>query len=70
MKLKLSRFGEIILRFTDTGKSCPCRIFLTSPICLNAIRENKILAKITEFTVHVLTLTFLTNQLEASIFQF
>ena len=36
----------MIMSFTDIGKSCPSREFLTSQICFNAIRENKILAKI------------------------
>ena len=34
------------------GKSCSSRLFLASQICyFNAIRENKILAKISGFTV-------------------
>ena len=34
VKIKSSRNGEIILSFTDTGKSCLCRDCLTSQICL------------------------------------
>ena len=52
-KMKSSRNGEIILSFTDIGKSCHSRDFFTSQICFNAIHENKIFAKISEFTVIV-----------------
>ena len=46
---------RITLPFTDIGKLWPCREFLTSQICvLNAIPENKVHAKISEFTVLVL----------------
>ena len=51
MKIKPSRIGDITLSFTDIGKSCPVRNFFTSQMCLNAISENKILGKISEFTV-------------------
>ena len=34
MKTKSTRNGEITLSFTDIGKSCPGRKFLTSQICL------------------------------------
>ena len=34
MKIKSSRNGEIILSFTDIGKSCPSRDFLTTQIWL------------------------------------
>ena len=47
---------EFTLSITDIGKSCPSRKFLTSQVYLNAVRENKILAKISGFTVSVLTL--------------
>ena len=40
------------LSFTDLGKLCTSCKFLTLQICLNAIREKKILAKISKFTVH------------------
>ena len=50
-KIKSSRNGEIILPFTDIGESCPSRDFLTSQMSFNAIRENRILAKISEFIV-------------------
>ena len=55
VKIKSSRNGEITLSFTDIGKSYPSRDFLMSQICFNAIRENKILAKISEFTVYHVT---------------
>ena len=44
------------MSFTDIGKSCPSSKFLTSQICLlnNAIRENKVLAIISGFTVQML----------------
>ena len=51
VKMKFSRNAEITLSFADLGKSSPNREFLTSQICLNTIRENKILAKISGFTV-------------------
>ena len=34
MKIKSSRNGEIILSFTDMGKSCPSPEFKTLQICL------------------------------------
>ena len=44
--------GEITPSFTDLGKSCPSRKFLkVANMSFNAIRENKILAKISEFTI-------------------
>ena len=51
VKIKPLHNGEITLRqpFIDVGNS---REFLKCQICLNAIRENKILVKISEFTVH------------------
>ena len=50
VKIKSWQNGEIILSFTVTGNSCLCLdVFL--PISFNAICENKILAKISEFSV-------------------
>ena len=46
MKIKSSRNGKIILSFTDIGKSCPSRKFLTSQLCLLTL-----FAKISGFTV-------------------
>ena len=37
VKIKSSRNGEIILSFTDLGKSFPSREFLTSQICLSTL---------------------------------
>ena len=34
VKIKSSRVGEITLSFTDIGKSCPCRKFSASQICV------------------------------------
>ena len=34
VKIKSSCKGEITLLFTDKGKACPSREFLTSQICL------------------------------------
>ena len=34
VKIKSSRNGEITLPFTDNGKLCPSREFLTPQICL------------------------------------
>ena len=48
---KSSRIGEITLSFTDIGKSRPSRVFKVANMCFNAIHENKVLAKISEFTV-------------------
>ena len=42
-----------LLPLTDDGKSGPSRDFLKSQICFfNPIRENKLFAKIFEFTVY------------------
>ena len=63
MKIKHSRNGKITLSFTDIRKSCPSREFLTSQICLfSAIRQNKILSKISEFTVSFETVNFEKSQ--------
>ena len=55
VKINPSRNDKITLSFIDIGISCLSREFFTSLICLDAIRENKILAKISESTVYVLT---------------
>ena len=53
-KIKPSRNGEITLLFTDIGKSCPSHEFFNfANMSFNAIRENKILTKISEFTVYM-----------------
>ena len=46
-------FSKITLSFTDIVKSCPSRKFLASQTCYLTLRicENKILAKISGFTV-------------------
>ena len=41
-------YGEITLSFTDVGNSWASRELLTSQICFNANRENKILSKISD----------------------
>ena len=52
VKIKPSRNGKITLSFIDIGTSCPSRFFFhITNISFNAIRENKILAKISESTV-------------------
>ena len=51
VKIEPSRIGEITLSITDTGKSCPVSDFNVANVSFNAVRENKILAKISEFTV-------------------
>ena len=51
MKIKSSRNGRIILSFTDEGKSCHSHDIYVANMSFNAIRENKILAKISERTV-------------------
>ena len=52
VKIKPSQNGEITLLFTDVGKSCPSFEFSMLKICIfNAILENKILAKISKFTL-------------------
>ena len=48
---KPSRNGEITVSFTDKGKFCHSRMFNVANMSYNPIRENKILAKISEFTV-------------------
>ena len=51
VKIKLSRNGEITLLFTDEGKYPLVVNFNVANISFSAICENKILAKISEFTV-------------------
>ena len=51
VKIKLSRIGDITLSFTDIGKSCPVCDFYIANMSFDPIPENKILAKISEFTV-------------------
>ena len=51
VKIKSSRNGQIILSFTVEGKSCHNRDFYVAKMSFNAIRENRILAKISEFAV-------------------
>ena len=53
--MKSSINGEITLSFTGKGKSCPSREFLTLQYSFNAVCENKTLAKISGFTVTMLT---------------
>ena len=50
VKIKTSGNGEITLSFTDIGKSNVANVYF------NAIRENGILAKISEFTVMIILL--------------
>ena len=54
-KINPSQNGEIILPFTDVRKSIMIQSQnLISQICLLLLfRENKIIAKFSEFTVHV-----------------
>ena len=57
VKIKPSQIGDITLSFTDIGtfvKHALFAIFYVANVSLNAIRENKILAKISEFTVSIL----------------
>ena len=39
VKIEPSRNGEITMSFTDVGKSCPSRLFLTSQLCLLTLFE-------------------------------
>ena len=48
---KTSRNGKITLSFIDIGKPCFSRDFSHYNMSFNAIRENKILAKISKSTV-------------------
>ena len=58
VKIKLSRYGEITLLFTDICKSCPGRGFWMLQICLLTL----ILTKISEFTASLYsTLVLLSN---------
>ena len=50
-KIKSSRNAEITLSFTDIGKSCHSRVFSVANVYFNAIRENKILVKISGLIV-------------------
>ena len=51
VKMKPLRIGDITLSFTDIGKACPVYDFLRRTCVFYVIREYKILAKISEFTV-------------------
>ena len=52
VKLKPSRNDKITLSFIDIRKSCLSREFFhITSMSFNAIRENKVLAKISESTV-------------------
>ena len=52
VKVKPSRNSKKTLAFTDVGKPCPSReILMAQKKSANAIHENKILAKISEFTL-------------------
>ena len=51
LKIKPARNDEIILSFTDAGKSDPSREMLKSQICILALFAVKLLAKISGFTV-------------------
>ena len=59
-KLKLSRNGKITLSFTDIRNiSCTSREVLTSKICLLMLfAKTKIIATVSEFTVHAITFLF------------
>ena len=59
VKINSSRKAEITLPFTDIGKSCLVMIFSVANMYLNAFRESKILAKISEFTVFSLIAPFI-----------
>ena len=52
VKIKPSRIGVITLSLIDIGNSRPIRDFYVANVSFNAIRENKILAKISKFTVY------------------
>ena len=54
LEIKSSQNGEITLSFTDLCKSCPSRDYNVANMSFNAYREHKILAKISEFTLHCL----------------
>ena len=51
VKMKSSGNREITLSITDIVKSCPNSECFNVALSFNAIRENKILAKISGFTV-------------------
>ena len=53
LKINPSRIGDITLSFADIRKSCPVRDLYVPNVFFNAIRENKILMKISEFTVFI-----------------
>ena len=58
MKIKPSQNGEITLLFTEVGKSCPrSEFFKVANMPFNAFLRNKVLAKISEFTVSNINLS-------------
>ena len=52
MKIKSSKNGKITLSFTDIDESCSSHEFNVASMSFNAVRENKVLVKISEFTVY------------------
>ena len=51
VKIKPSKNGEITMSFTDVSKKGPCSEFNVKNTSFNAIHDNKILAKISKFSV-------------------
>ena len=51
VKIKPSRNCKITLLFTDVGVSCASAIFNVANMSFDPIGDNKILSKISEFTV-------------------
>ena len=59
MKINTSPNGKITLSFTDIGKSyLSCDFFNVANMSFKAFRENKILAKISEFKIFDVDLAF------------
>ena len=52
VKIKSSKNGKITLSLTDIGESCPSHEFDVANMSFNAARENKIPAKMSDFTVY------------------
>ena len=69
VKIKSFWFCAITLSFTDIGKSCASREFFNvSNMTFNAFPKNKIIAKISEFTVTRICLTLYLLVLSADKF--
>ena len=68
LKIIPSRNGNMTLPFTDGGNSCSSReIFCIANMSFNTIHENKVLAKISEFTVLTVIFSMIPGRVAQSV---